>query len=311
MLYHTLPKALLLSVLALGAMAAACPGQVTLKHKFHEGSSQVLETTARIEQSLTIAGMAVETASDTRATTKISVGARDVEGKLRVQEKAESLQISMDVMGMKYEFDSANPDNKGGSPLEILRDVHKALLRRTTTIVFDKADKAVAVESDEDTLGTLPAEVQSLVKSQLDSEHLKTEANDAIEQIKREPIKKGDTWQRQKSVNFGAGQLMDFKTEYTYDGTAEKDGKTYDKITSKNLSVTFALDNSPLPFSLKGADLKSPESEGVILFDREQGQVVESTSKVRVTGEITFSLNGKDLPAKLDLKMQSSTIVKN
>ena len=110
---------------------------------------------------------------------------------------------------------------------------------------------------------------------------------------------------------FGAGQVMDFKTEYTYDGTAEKDGKTFDKITSKNLSVTFALENSPLPFSLKSADLKSPDSEGVILFDRERGQVVESLSKVRVTGDIIFSLNGKDLPAKLDLKMQSTTVVKN
>jgi len=311
MLHNSLSKAVVLASLALGVMASACQGQVTLKHKFHEGSSQVMETTARIEQSLNINGMAIDTASDTRATTKISVGTRDVEGKLRVQETTDALQISMDVMGMKYEFDSGNPDNKGGSPLEILRDVHKALMRRTTTIVFDKSDKAVAVESNEDTLGALPVEVQSLVKSQLDPEHLKTEANEAIEQIKRDPITKGDTWQRLKSINFGAGQVMDFKTEYTYDGTAEKDGKTFDKITSKNLSVTFALENSPLPFSLKSADLKSPDSEGVILFDRERGQVVESLSKVRVTGDIIFSLNGKDLPAKLDLKMQSTTVVKN
>jgi hypothetical protein len=311
MLHKTLLKSFTLCGLMLGMLAAACPGQVTLKHKFREGSSQVIETTARIEQSLTINGMAIDTASDTRVTTRNSVGSRDLEGKLRVKEKTEALQISMDVMGMKYEFDSTTPDNKGGSPLEILRDVHKALMRRTTTIVFDKSDKAVAIETDEDTLGTLPVEVQSLVKSQLDPEHLKTEANDAIDLIKRDPISKGDTWQRVKSTNFGAGQVMDFKTEYTYDGAVEKDGKPLDKITSKNLSVTFALDNSPLPFTLKSADLKSPESEGVILFDRERGQVVESTSKVRVTGDIIFSFNGNDLPAKLDLKMQSATVVKN
>jgi hypothetical protein len=311
MLHKTLLMSFTLCGLMLGMLAAACPGQVTLKNKFHEGSSQVIETTARTEQSLTINGMAIDTASDTRATTKTSVGSRDTEGKVRVKEKPESLQISVDVMGMKYEFDSANPDNKGGSPLEILRDVHKALMRRTTTIVFDKSDKAVAIETDEDTLGTLPAEVQTLVKSQLDPEHLKAEANDAIDQIKHDPVNKGDTWQRVKSTNFGAGQVMDFKTEYTYDSTIEKDGRSLDKITSKNLSVTFALDNSPLPFTLKSADLKSPESEGLILFDRERGQVVESTSKVRVTGDIIFLLNGNDLPAKLDLKMQSTTIVKN
>ena len=182
--------------------------------------------------------------------------------------------------------------------------MHKALLRRTTTIVFDKSDKAVAIETGEDTLGTLPAEVQSLVKSQLDPEHLKTEANEAIDQIKRDPINKGDTWQRVRARIFGAGQVMDFTTEYTYDGTVEKDGKTLDKITSKYLSVTFALDNSPLPFTLKERGSEIPRVRGRDPIRSRRGQVVESTSKVRVTGDIIFLVNGNDLPAKLDLKMQ-------
>ena len=66
---------------------------------------------------------------------------------------------------------------------------------------------------------------------------------------------------------------MDFKSQFTYEGTIERDGKTLDKITNKVLSVTFALDKSPLPFSLKSSDLKAAESDGVILFDRERGQL--------------------------------------
>ncbi len=290
--------------------ARSCLGQVTLKHKFHEGTSSTVETSGRIAQNLTIAGTEIDTASDTKSLAKATVGKRDVEGKLRVNEKVESLQISITVMGQNYMFDSANPDNKGSSPFEVVRDVHKAIARRTTTTVFDKNDRAVAIETDEDTLGSLPTEVQTLVKSQLDPESLKNAANDEMDQIKREPLNKGDTWERVRTTNFGAGQVMDFKNQFTYEGTIERDGKTLDKITSRVLSVTFALDKSPLPFSLKSSDLKAAESDGVILFDRERGQTIESTSKIRVTGDIVFVANNMDLPAKLDLKMEQATTVK-
>ncbi len=143
-------------------------------------------------------------------------------------------------MGQNYMFDSANPDNKGSSPFEVVRDVHKAIARCTTTTVFDKNDRAVAIETDEDTLGSLPAEVQALVKSQLRSEGLKNAVNEEIDQIKREPLNKGDTWGRMKTANFGAGQVMDFKSQFTYEGTIERDGKTLDKITTKSCP-------SPLP----------------------------------------------------------------
>ncbi len=125
-----------------------------------------------------------------------------------------------------------------------------------------------------------------------------------------EPVNKGDSWQRAQSANLGAGQIMTFQNKFTYEGTVEKNGKTLDKITLKTLSVDFALQDSPLPLQLKGSALKATESDGTILFDRVLGQVVETTSSIRIEGEITFSVNNMDLPAKLDLKMQSSVVVK-
>lgn len=294
-------------VLGLGSMSL---GQVTLEQKFREGTSYATETNARISQKLTIAGAEIDTSNDVKSTGKVTVGKRDPEGKLRVQEKVDSLQVTMSVMGMNYQFDSTNPDNKGGSPLEILRDIHKAISGRTSTVVYDKSNRAVAVESDQDILGTLSPELQSLAKSQLDPTHLKNVANEELDQVKSEPINKGDQWQRTRSVNFGGGQVMTFQTEYTFAGTVENDGRTLDKVTSKTTSVNFGLEDSPLPFTLKSSDLKAVESEGVILFDRERGGAVETSSSVRVTGDITFVANNMDLPAKLDLKMETSTIVK-
>jgi surface antigen len=305
MLHKTLATVCL--VLGLSTTAFA---QVKFERKYPEGSTYTAETTNRIEQKLTIAGMEIDTAADTRTAVKATVGKRDVGGMLRIQEKIESLQINTTVMGQNYSFDSASPDTKGTSPLEVLRDVHKALARRTTTTVLDKENRVYAIESDQDVLSGLPPEVQAIAKSQLDPENLKKAANQEIDTLPSEPINKGDSWQRTQTANFGAGQVMTFQVKFTYEGTVEKGGKTLDKITSKTLSIDFGLQDSPLPFTVKGSDLKATESESVVLFDRELGQVVETTSSIRIEGEITFNVNNMDLPSKLDLKMQSGVVVK-
>ena len=285
-------------------------GQVKLERKFAENATHVVETTSKIEQKLAIAGMETDTKSETRATAKSVTGKRDVGGMLRVQERVESMRISTEVMGQTYEFDSASPDNKGSSALEALREVHKAIAKRASTVVYDKDNRVYAIESDQDVLAGLPPELQALVKGQIDPENLKKVANQELDQLPKEPVSKGDSWQRTESANFGAGQIMTFQSKYTYEGTIERDGRTLDRITSKTLSVDFSLQDSPLPLQLKGSQLKATESEGVILFDRAAGMVVEHTGSARIVGEITFAINGMDLPSQLDLKMQSSVVVK-
>ena len=284
--------------------------QVKFERKYPEGATRTVEIKNKLEQRLTLAGMDIDTGSNTTTVSKSTIGKRDVGGMLRVHEKIESLQISTDVMGQNYSFDSANPDNAGSSPLEVLRPVHKAISQCTSTTVLDKDNRVYAIEFDQDIVGSLPPEVQPLLKAQFDQENLKKAANQEFDQLTSEPVNKGDSWQRTSTINFGAGQIMTFQTKFTYEGTVEKQGRVLDQITSKTLAVDFALQDSPLPFQVKGSELKADESGSVILFDRERGHVVESNAKVRVTGDITFVVNNMELPSTLDLKMQSSVVVK-
>ena len=301
------------SLLALGLLVLLTPsayGQVRLEHKLREGVTYTQSVTSTVDQTLTIAGMAFDTKAETAAKTKASIGSRDATGNLRVQEKVESMQINMSTQGQQYTFDSANPDNKGASPLEMLRDVHKAMMKNVSTVIYDKSGKVQSVEIDQNLLGALPEELRQIVKSQLDPENLKKAANQEIERLPSEPVKKGDAWVRTENVNFGAGQLMTFQTEYTYQGTIEKDGRTLDKITSKVLSVMFALaEDSPLPLKLKGSDLKATDSEGTLLFDRNEGHFIETSANTQISGDIGFTANGMDLPSKLDLKLKATTTV--
>jgi hypothetical protein len=290
--------------------AASAVAQVRLEHKFLENSSFTTETTANFDQKLSIGGTDIDTSNETSATIRSQVGAREADGRIRVVQKIEAMKATVEVMGQTYTFDSANPDDKGSTPLEVYRPLHKAVASHATTIIFDKSNRPVQVENDADLLNSLPAEVREIANSQLNPEHLKNEAAEELDQIKSDGVNKGDTWLRVKSTDFGSGQIMDFKTEYTYQGTVEQGGKTLDKITTKVTDVTYALVNSTLPFGLKESELKPTESNGVILFDREQGHTTQATSSIRITGEITFDVNGKDLPATIDLKMKTGTTVR-
>jgi len=281
--------------------------QVKLVRKFREGSTHSVEVATRLEQKLAIAGMDTETESDTRTSVKVTVGKRDASGVLRIEEKVESLQISTKVQGTDYVFDSANPDKAGGGALEVMRPVHKALSGRTTTTTYDKDNKITQIEFDQDVLNGLSEDIRKLVKGQLDPETLKKAANEEIDRLPAEPVKTGDSWERTTNANLGAGQIMRIATRYTYDGEIEKDGRKLDRIVTKVLSTEFSLEaDSPLPLTVKGSELKPAESRGELLFDREMGRVVSSTSFVQIVGDITFVINNMELPSKLDLKIETT-----
>ena len=86
-------RKIMISSLRHVGLSATSFGQVTLEHKFPEGASYTTETTVKTDQKLTIAGMDVDTiARRAQRNSKSTVGKRDVEGKLRVQEKMESFR---------------------------------------------------------------------------------------------------------------------------------------------------------------------------------------------------------------------------
>jgi hypothetical protein len=291
------------------ALIVASPGhaQVRLDRKYVEGASYTTETVSQVAQTLTIAGMPTETSADTRVVSKVATGKRESDGTLRVKDTTEAMQVTISAQGSNYTFDSKMPDNQGSSALEILREIHKGIVGHTSTTILNRENQIQSIEFDQNLLGSLAPETQALVKSQLDPEYLKRVAIQDNERLPSNAVRKGDNWVRTENTNFGAGQMMTFQTEYTYQGTIETDGKTLDRITSKTLSVAYSIQDSPLPLTLKSSDLKA-ESDGELLFDRERGRVIDSRSTVRITGNLVLVAGGQDLPSQLDLKITSAVV---
>ncbi len=152
---------------------------------------------------------------------------------------------------------------------------------------------------------------RSLIEGQLDSEAIKEALNDELSQIPNKEIAPGESWVNSNKMRLEAGQILEFKTQSTYQGTVREQGQTLDKITTKSTEVKYEMDpNSASPLKLKSSDLQVEDQGGVILFDRQLGQVVKQESNVRITGSIMFDANGTELPADLDLRLKTSQTTK-
>ena len=306
MLHRTVSTAslvILMGILWVNAGSA----QVKLTPAIQEGSRFETQEISSSQQTLSIAGMDVVTKSETIATIVSVVGKRNAAGHLEVTKHTKTLQVSINAQGMEYFFDSANPDKRGNSPLEIFRDVHKLSTRMTPIVVYDKDLQVREVKIDDDLLNSLPAAARNLAKDQFSPQTLATTAQQEFAFFPGKPVKAGDSWTRQETLTLDSGQALVFQIQYTYDGTVDTNGVKLDKITRLPLKVKLTLaDDAPLPFKLKESKLK-PEQSGTLLFDRDRGRVVERKESMRITGDITFIANGNDLPARLQLTIKSET----
>ncbi|MFP6762585.1 MAG: hypothetical protein VB858_03170 [Planctomycetaceae bacterium] len=281
--------------------------QVLLKQVPRENSHVETRIQSNVKQTLNIGGMDVVTAADTQMVMSVTTRQRDAEGRVPADSKVKSMQVTTEVQGQVYNFDSANPDEKGTSPLEFLRDLHKLAVEQTTTTVYGKDDRVVEVKIDKSVGDKLPEQAKGLVGDLFDSDQLKFKSNQELDRLPGQVVKTGDSWTRMEVWAFGSGQTMTFEVQYTYAGTAEHKKQSVDRITARTLSAVFKIDDqSPLPLRVKSSELKAVGTTE-LLFDRTHKTVVATESTVQVTGDLTFTVNGQELPAKLDLKMTGTS----
>lgn len=299
------------SVLSLSLLAAGwsepAQAQVKLEHKVVEGQKTVTHTTMTVKQTLTLAGMGLDTASDRFVISATQVGKRDAEGKTRVEVKTDKLTITLKLPGgVTASFDSDDPNKKADNPaLEPLMQLMRASAKAKITLVRDPSGKVVAVEG----LDKVAEEVPEELRGEFNPEQAKKTANHELENLPDDVVKPGDTWTRMADLPLGSGQVMSLTTEYKYVGEVKEGDKTFDKIEAKATAVSFSIAaDSKLPLKVIKSELKPTESTETKLFDRAAGQWHTIKGKIRIQGDIEFEANATKLPAKLDLTIESEIV---
>mgnify|MGYP004355096063 CR=1 FL=1 len=208
--------------------------QVTLKSAFQEGSRFTTQEISISRQTLSIAGMDVVTKTETIGTIVSVIGKRNAVGHLEITKRNKSLRLSISTQRMEYFFDSANPDKRGDSALEIFRDVHKLCTRMSSFVVYDKELQVREVQINDALLNSLPAAARDLAKNQFAPQALAATARQDFDCLPENPVKTGDSGTRPETLTLDSGQALVFEVHYRYDGTIDKNNMKLDKISRRH-----------------------------------------------------------------------------
>jgi len=286
------------------ALSAGAFAQEKLAFKLEEGRKLVYLTETKTEQVLTIAGMDLETKNTAFQKSSHTLGQRAADGTIRQTDKVESLQIDMQLPGgLSFNFDSGNPNKAPDNPLlEPVAKLFRVLCQSSSTLIYDRNDAIKDAELPAD----IAAQVDPMFQGDFSAEKVKKQAQQQRLFLPTEPVKPGDKWEFNTDTGIGGGQTFSFRTECEYTGIVEKDGRKLHRIVEKPLTVSYAMDPaSQSPLKVLNSDLKIAEAEGEYLFDAERGITHSHTSKVHIVGPMTFSVNGQELPGKVDLTINA------
>jgi len=287
-----------------GFIAQSAAAQEKLVFKIEDGRKVVYQTEAKTEQTMTLAGMDLETKSTVFLTSSHTAGKRADDGTIRQTEKVESLQVDMQLPGgLSFNFDSGNPNKAPDNALlEPVAKLFRLMCQNQSTLIFDKNNAVKEVEITPEVV----AQVDPMFKDEFSPEKLKKQTEVQRKYLPPDPVKPGDKWEFNGESNLGGGQTFFFRTECQYTGIVEKDGRKLHRIVEKPLSVTYAMDpNSQSPLKVTNSELKIADAEGEILFDAERGITYFWNSKTHIAGPMTFSINGMELPGKVDLTIRN------
>jgi Family of unknown function (DUF6263) len=295
--------AVFITLLAPPAMA-----EVKFERKLREGAKETAHIETSTKQVLSLAGMDIETRATQFMIATSQAGQRASDGVLPIVSQIDKLQADISLPGgVSLAFDSGAPDKQPDNPLlEPLLKLLRASAKSKWTTLFDKENQVKSVEFDK----SLADSVDDAYKSQFDPERRKKTLMQELAALPDKPVSKGDSWTRTVESDLGSGQLLTVENRYEYLGTETVDGKVLEKIGITTTDVSFSQDqNANTPAKVISSELKVSESSGAILFDRDKGAALRTSSKLRIQGSLKLSINGMEFPGKLDLTLETKNTV--
>ncbi len=295
----------LFSWMLVSLLPVAAQAQVKLVHDPDLKTGQVVRTEVDVhtKQTLTLAGMPLETESTVFTVTRETVGEPTVEGGNVLLGEVEIMQADLSLPGgINFSFNSNNPDQEfDGQQQELIGSMLQGAAQAKWKLAIGADHKVVTAEY----VGEPFADVSDYFKADTDPEQIKLRKNTELARYPANAVKTGDTWTRTEEAQMGGGQSFDFEKQFTLLGSEDRDGRTFDKVGVRTVSVTFGVaDNPAAPAKVTESDLQIDDSEGTLWYDRQAKQFVESHEKVHITGTLTLEVNGMKFPGELDLTME-------
>jgi hypothetical protein len=275
--------------------------------KLEVGKTFYQEMTTDTTQTMTVMGQNITQKQKVTFYLSWTPVAKDNGGNWTVKQKIDGLKMEIEIGGNKIPFDSTKEQGQANP----LSGFYKALLGSEFTLTIDKDMKISKIEGRDEFVKKLIKKnegMEPFLKAILSDEALKQMSDPAFAAIPNKAVKKGDTWE--KNTTLDMGPIGNFNTSYKFTYVGSRD-KNHQKIkVDLTLKYTAPGDNAGgvLPFKILKADLSSKDSKGDVLFDSDKGRVESSTMTIRVIGTMSIEIGG--MPSEIALDQIQTTTVK-
>ena len=200
---------------------------VDLKWKFEKGKTFYQEMTTKTEQNMTVMGMKInQTQTQTFYFSWTPKEQKD--DNWIITQKIEGVKMDIQVGGNPITFDSTK-ETPANNPLS---EFFKALVGSEFTLTLSPKNEVTDIKGKDEFLQKLikaNQQMEPLLKQILSDEALKQMADPAFSVVPNKPVKKGDTWEKNATLNMGPIGTYKTTYKYTYEGKDEKNPKL-DKI---------------------------------------------------------------------------------
>lgn len=278
----------------------------TFAFKQAPGTTAKYQREQKTDQVLTIAGMDIETKSSSFAMLSFAAGEKAADESLEVTERYDVLQSELSIVGMTYQFDSANPDQAPPAGFEPVANIVRATFQTPVTTVYagDGSVREVKIPAEK------LANIDPMFAELFNVDRRKKSASQQREMLPKKAVDVGDTWEQTIDAELGGGQTLTFGLKYEYTGPVQENGQTLQRVQVRHASVAYRMDpNSPSPLKITDSELAVKETEGEILFDNARGVIVREGSKVVIEGTLKLLAGGQELPGKLALTLSSKNVL--
>lgn len=223
------------------------------------------------------------------------------DGKWKLEQKILGVQMDIDIGGQPIKYDSTAPAAGNTGPLG---EFFKALVGSAFIVTVDpKTYKITEIKGREEFVNKLikaNRQMEPLLNKILSEDALREMAEPTFAVIPGETLEKGKKWTRATTLDMGP--IGKYKNEYTY--TYEGPDKNLDKIDVSTKLTYMPPEKTEgiggLPFRIKSAELKSKESKGTILFNRDKGRIEKSDMSVELTGTLDIEIGGQQTKVELN-----------
>jgi len=308
MFKRTLFPALTLALL----IAPLASAQIVIKPRVEAPGSFETKQHVKLKQTLSIMGQNIDTANERKITATTDVSKPDSDGTVTYSTKYSTYQATISLPGgVELEFDSNGENTPQGTQLDFMLPVLAALSKSTTTTVYDKNGDVLNIEVKAEGLDTLDGQAKAMLGGDLDSDALKERAQSELDDFNDKPVKVGDSWESETTLDLGQGVLFELTSNQKYVGTVQQDRKTLHKVEIKYTEVDFEQPAAgPGAPAVTESDLEIITGTATLLFDAEKGRVVTSKFDLEVSGKITLTIADMDLPANLALEITINNTIK-